>query len=231
MKKQTLATTSTEPLPLTETEAKAIGEKLTSSFWRACGAWGEILAFGSLLARVEAHLTANLPSNERERGRYIKGTGLKGFLETYAPEVEERKARRFRDITMAVSAQKGISEPWRVFNTPPQELPPADRKKREEALAFTEEKSVHAVQLELGLFEKKQSATVKKYAPPAVKSAEEFCNEIIVTLAQLRDHTCDATVFNQMDRQQAGELKFAFAEAAKAVAAMHKEAWGGDNGR
>ena len=217
---------NTEIQPLTEIEAQEMGKKLTEYYWRVNAAWGEILAFGSLLTRVEAHLSANVQTNQRERGRYVKDTGVRGFLKTYAPEVDETKAYRWRDVARVIAAKIKIAEPWRVFNTPMQELPPADRKKREEALAFTEEKSMRAIQLELGLFEKKQAAVIKKYDPPATKPSHELCIEVLELLHNAKTHACRLAMWNQLDRTQHDDIKYAFEAAADEVAKLHAQTWG-----
>jgi hypothetical protein len=140
---------STELLNPSETANVELGRELTLRYNRAINAWGAILHFGAMLAQLETHLTASLPSNERERGRYVKGSGLKGFLDTYAPEIDERKARRIRDVAQAVAEREKID--IALFTEPVEALPAADRKKIEGALSFLEEKNMKAVQLELGL--------------------------------------------------------------------------------
>lgn len=141
---------SNQLLSPSETANQELGRELTLRYKRAVTAWGAILHFGAMLAQIEAQLTANVAANSQPKGgRYVKGSGLKGFIETYAPEVDERKARRIRDIAQAVAEREKLD--IALFTQPVEELPAKDRKKVEHALEWMDEKNMHAVQLELGL--------------------------------------------------------------------------------
>jgi len=154
--KNELATTPTATL--TPAEHKQLGEELTALYQDAIDGHLRVLAFGARFLAAENIVSTcgnfNLLSCSSSR----KGTGMKAWLAQYAPEISQPTACRFRDIAQAVADKFKIADPARIFTTTPKELLPADLKKRETALEFTAEKSMRAIQLELGLIVRKTEA-------------------------------------------------------------------------
>ncbi len=130
-----------------------VGAQLTALYRAAQDAELAILRFGAAFWWAEencAHLhsfTAGGP------GRGKKG-GFADWLRRHAPEVERTKAIRLRELAKAIAEHHqlgGAAETVSLLETDPATLAPADQAKREEVRAFVAEKSVRALQLELGL--------------------------------------------------------------------------------
>lgn len=159
----------TNSLTLSEDKLSALGQEVTARYLRAIGAWGEILAFGAMLDQVEADLSANLQTTDQPEGgggvckfadtppktragAYVKGSGLRGFLKEFAPDVPETKAYRMRELTRATAEKHRLETS--AFLSAPSDLTEAQQKNRAKALTALEDKSFHGAQLYLGLVER-----------------------------------------------------------------------------
>lgn len=119
----------------------AIGQQLTAQYKRAVSGMREVLIFGAMLMQVDVTVSAR-----GHGGKFgNKGTGLKGWLETYAPEISRPTAYRFLGITKAVTEEyEGIVGPQiakrfglpELVLTPPDQLPERARLKQGELFDF-----------------------------------------------------------------------------------------------
>ncbi|MDR2982327.1 MAG: hypothetical protein LBV12_08795 [Puniceicoccales bacterium] len=124
-----------------------IGAQLTILYRDAQEAELKILRFGAAFSAVEQNLST--------RGQVSGGRGNKGgfaeWLRTYAPDISRPTAIRYRDIAIGIAEKFNIIDPVAFFDADPKTLPAPEQKKREKVLEFVSEKSVRAIQLELGL--------------------------------------------------------------------------------
>lgn len=85
-----------------------LGHQLTAQYRRAVSGMREVLAFGAMLWQVENTLSNVDKVSVRGRvtdGNGLKGGGLKGWLEQYAPEISRPTAYRFLGIAKAVAEE------------------------------------------------------------------------------------------------------------------------------
>lgn len=85
-----------------------VGKQLTDQYKLAVSGMREVLIFGCMLMQVENTLSNVDKVSARGKamtGNGVKGGGLKGWLETYAPEISRATAYRFLGITKAISGE------------------------------------------------------------------------------------------------------------------------------
>jgi hypothetical protein len=185
MSKHTLTTLSKPAL--SEAEQKQMGAQITAQYLKTEVAQLEIITLGAMLAQIEALDVGGTLCHQPQGGRYLKGSGLKPWLAKYAPDVDYTKARRYRDIAQELVRKFSLKSAERlelIATTDEKELKdldPALRKKRAKVVNFVSEKSVRAMQLELGLIgggsdddDEEESATgttTKKKASAAERHA------------------------------------------------------------
>lgn len=186
---------------LTAENHAQVGKELTRLYREAQAAELAIVRFGAAFWAVESELTRRRGDAENETvatrghgGKFgDKGSGFKGWLEEYAPEISRTTARRYRDIAAALIEKFQIENPVEFFSAAPEALPASAQKKREEVIEFIASKSVRAIQMELGLIENSASSasprdsekvpanidpeTGKRKFYPSQKSAAELANE------------------------------------------------------
>jgi hypothetical protein len=133
--------------PLTAADHIRLGAELTALYQEALVGHLRVLAFGAKFLEVEANVST---CGQVSGGRGNKG-GMSDWLRAHAPEVSRSTAYRFRDIAEAVAKKFKLAEPARVFALTAGELTPKEQRARKKVLAFTEEKSLRGLQLELGL--------------------------------------------------------------------------------
>lgn len=160
----------------------AIGAKLTELYNDAQAAELAILRFGAAFWAVEQGINGTRAVNSPKAG--AGAYGFKNWMADHAPEINERTARRYRDIAEATAEKFMIADPVRVFSLPFAELDQDDQKKRAAVVDFIANKSMRGLQLELGIGGRGGSPTrgrsdgqdsiptVKTDAPPS------WCNEI-----------------------------------------------------
>jgi hypothetical protein len=135
--------------PLTAADHIRLGAELTALYQEALVGHLRVLAFGAKFMEVEHRVTIVTRSDGGQFGE--KGKGMKAWLEEHAPEIARSTAYKFRDIAEAVAKKFKLAEPARVFALTAGELTPKEQRARKKVLAFTEEKSLRGLQLELGL--------------------------------------------------------------------------------
>lgn len=154
-----------------------LGAELTTLYHEAEDGFRRVLRFGAAFLRVEQIVNGTRAVNSPKRGP--GAYGFANWLRDHAPEISERSAIRYRDITEALCGKFKIADPERVFAADAATLPEADQAKRAKALDFVAEKSLRQVQLELDLVSAKPSESpmraVRKQAEaktPEQKDAE-----------------------------------------------------------
>lgn len=86
---------------VSESDDAVVGQQLTAQYKRAVSGMREVLIFGAMLMQVESCVQRG--QNSASRGPTAKGTGLKGWLERFAPEISRPTAYRFLGITKAIA--------------------------------------------------------------------------------------------------------------------------------
>ncbi|MBI3885899.1 MAG: hypothetical protein HY302_09260 [Opitutae bacterium] len=84
---------------------RKLGKQLTDQYHRATDGMVEYLAFGALAMNVQELVDSARGANSPQRGPETKGTGLKGWLKTYAPEITEPTAYRYIEMADGVKAE------------------------------------------------------------------------------------------------------------------------------
>jgi hypothetical protein len=126
-----------------DAQDKLMGEQLTAEFKEAVGGMVHVVRVGAMVMGLRARLVSTVDQTKATRGPTAKGTGLKSWLEKYAPEVERSTAYRFEDVAKAVA--KAYELPARVakkltfeqlVTADPKNLDPAARKAQTDLNGF-----------------------------------------------------------------------------------------------
>jgi hypothetical protein len=132
----------------------SLGAELTSLYHEANDGFRRVLRFGAAFLQVEHRVTAcdTVLTRGKASGKFgVAGSGMKGWLAKYAPEVGRPTAYKYRDITEALALKFKIADPALCFAADITELPPAEQAKRAKAIEYVSGRSLSGVQLELGL--------------------------------------------------------------------------------
>ncbi|MEI6034503.1 MAG: hypothetical protein WCS65_09515 [Verrucomicrobiae bacterium] len=131
--------------PISDTE---IGAQLTAQYQRAVSGMREVLIFGAMLKQVEARIAPGVrvrTPGGTFAGEKKEGGGLKGWLETHAPEISRSTAYRFLGITEAVMEEyagivgERIAEKYdmaTLVTAAPESLPERARQKQGELFDY-----------------------------------------------------------------------------------------------
>lgn len=172
--------------PLSEAQHKHYGEQLTAHYQRSRLAMLEVVAFGAMFLQVEAMLDseAGIKGGQTSARARRDGSGFKGWLKKYAPEIEYTKARRYRDIAEAVATRLSLkgADQLQALSDSGGKLSAADAKKRAKLIDLVSDKSVHGLQLQLGLRDQPQ-----RVALPAGSKAGSGKSSPEMTQAQRSD--------------------------------------------
>lgn len=138
---------------LTPADHSRLGEELTELYHDAVEGNMRILAFGARFLEVERLVTVPVSTRGHGKGGRFEneGGGMKGWLETNAPDISRPSAYRWRDIAEATAKKFKVQNPSLVFGSDIKALSEGDRAKRDQVWGFVEEKSQRGLQLELKL--------------------------------------------------------------------------------
>lgn len=104
----TLATLSELPPAFVagESEDQVMGRQLTQQWERVKASRKEDLIFGAMMCKLREHIATGSArgATKASHDPTKKGTGLKGWLETYAPTVSESIAYRLMEIAEGIAA-------------------------------------------------------------------------------------------------------------------------------
>jgi hypothetical protein len=193
-------TTLVPATTISEADQRKLGAALTEQYHRAQCAQLEIIAFGAMCMEIELAFSGTRATNssadskhlakveKRGPGRFAAGTGLKGWLSQYAPDVEYTRARRYRDIAEALVGRLKLAgaEQLKQLTLADTEAAPLEGKmarKRDELIELVTDKSVRALQMELDLSDpipQRGGPREKKPAsdePAAPAKAPDWCSD------------------------------------------------------
>ncbi len=131
-----------------EAQFLKMGEQLTTQYDKVIAGTVDIVVFGAMVAEVQRTL-----STCGQSGHGIKGQGLKGWLEKYAPNVPRQRAYDFLKIA------EGLSEAFRLpakvnlaslLMSDAKDLSPAQKKLRESIVDAIAGKSRRQLLLHFG---------------------------------------------------------------------------------
>jgi len=151
-----------------------MGQQLTEQYHRATGAIREILIFGSMMVQMKDTLS----TRGQGTGNGIKGDGLKGWLECYAPDISRPTAYRFMELAEGLQKRFETTDTVFLLSTPVEDLSDAEQAKRKEIDELIEGKSQRQLYFDFGLNEKKAELTesqivkVIRSKSPAQKESE-----------------------------------------------------------
>jgi len=116
-----------------------MGAQLTAQYKLALAGAVEVLKFGAMMLMLRDRVATLASETHKGKGRYAKGSGVKGWLKEHAPEVKEGTAYRFLHVAEAIEAKfplpKGISF-VQLATTPAAQLPPKLRSKQKELFEY-----------------------------------------------------------------------------------------------
>ena len=121
---------------------KLMGEQLTVEFSEAVNGMWRVVRVGAMMMGLRARVVSNLDTTAK-RGPTAKDTGMKAWLEKYAPKVNRATAYRFEDVAKAVAQRYAL--PARVakkltfeqlVTADPKDLDPVARKAQAELNGF-----------------------------------------------------------------------------------------------
>lgn len=135
----------------TPADHATLGAELTELYHEAVEGNMRILAFGARLLEVEHLVSTRGIVNSLSSKSTKTGSGLKGWLETNAPEISVGTAWRWKDIAEATAKKFKVGNPSLVFGADLAALSDGDRTKRDQVWGFVQEKSQRGLQLELKL--------------------------------------------------------------------------------
>lgn len=209
--------------PLAQLDDRTLGRQLTDQYRKATAGMMEYLAFGALAMHARDRAEKQRAEGEiPSGGKAAAGTGLKAWLEEFAPEVARATADRLIDMAEGVRAEFKIGAKTDLYSVLKATKPStAEKKLRLKISAFVEGKSQRQLLIGFGKFQAKQGGA----RTTTKKVSEEQRREAWLTLAKQSAKSTVSELHELGDRWQLlddKDLRLAATEAAAFAARAEK---------